>query len=153
VLAAGTGDNTVHFWRLSGPDAGSEMSGFEGPPFRPIALAWHGTTLATGGDTTIALWSFRGKGPEGTEPRGLVSHRALVTHLAFAEKTGALASASRSGELLLWDSPRSSEPAGGIRLDGAVTALCLRPDGTRLFAGAERGRVLACRIGEQAPGN
>jgi len=142
VLAAGTGDNTAHFWRLSdrsGP--GSQMSGFDGPPFRPMALAWIGNTLATGGDVSIALWKFSGKGPEGTPPKMLHGHGDLVTQLAVDAGARWLASASRDGVLMLRDLRKDFATAGAGMLSGAACGLIWHPRDTVFYASSEQGVV------------
>ena len=56
VVACGSQDNTVHFWRRStGQD--SMMQGY---PTKPTNLAFDhtGTLLATGGSDTVLVWSF-----------------------------------------------------------------------------------------------
>ena len=56
VVACGSQDNSVHFWRRSsGKD--STMSGY---PFKPSALSFNnkGTLLATGGSEAATVWNF-----------------------------------------------------------------------------------------------
>jgi hypothetical protein len=86
ILACGSQDASVHFWRLpAGKD--SEMTGY---PAKPKALAWdrESSLLATGGDATVTVWDFRGKGPEGSRPIQLAAHEGLCTQLAFHPKKG-----------------------------------------------------------------
>ena len=66
IVACGSQDNSVHFWRRS-TEQDSMMSGY---PAKPSALAFDdsGTLLATGGGEAVTVWSFRGDGPEGTQP-------------------------------------------------------------------------------------
>ena len=64
VVACGSQDNSVHFWRrATGED--SEMHGYPG---KPSALAFDekGSLLATSGSEDVTVWSFEGGGPEGT---------------------------------------------------------------------------------------
>jgi WD40 repeat protein len=84
VIACGSQDASVHFWRLkSGKD--SEMTGY---PFKPKALAWdrESKLLATAGDAKVTVWDFRGKGPEGSRPIQLESHKGVCTRLAFSPR-------------------------------------------------------------------
>ena len=66
IVACGSQDNSVHFWRRS-TEKDAMMSGY---PAKPSALAFDGTgtLLATGGGDEVTVWSFQGKGPEGTRP-------------------------------------------------------------------------------------
>lgn len=121
VLACGSQDSSVHFWRLpSGSD--SEMRGY---PFKPKTLAWDtsSTMLATAGDAAVTIWKFAGKGPEGKAPQQLEGHQALCTALAFAPRSGRLASGSQDTGILLWDPRRSSKPTAYAFLRDEVTRL------------------------------
>ena len=128
VVACGSQDNTVHFWRRStGRD--SRMPGYSA---KPSALAFNGrgTFLATGGSETITVWDFR-RGPEGTEPRTLRLHGQPVTTLAFARSGKRLASASRDGSVVVWSIKKdgNGEPVGAAFLEDVGSALYWRPDG------------------------
>ena len=60
IVACGSQDNTVHFWRRStGED--SMMSGYPGKP-RNLAFNSSGKLLATGGYEIITVWSFENNG-------------------------------------------------------------------------------------------
>ena len=104
VVACGSQDNSVHFWRRSsGQD--SMMSGYAG---KPSALAFDdsATLLATGGGEAVTVWSFEGLGPEGTRPGVLELHTGTVTRLAFARRSMRLASGGRDGVVAVWSSKR-----------------------------------------------
>lgn len=147
VLAAGTGDNTVHFWRLSDRAShGSQMSGFDGPPFRPMALDWMGSTLATGGDVSIALWKFAGKGPEGAPPQLLHGHGDLITHLAVDARGQWLASASRDGGLMLRAIRQNHASVAASTLGDAACGLVFNPRAALLYASDASGRVQALEV-------
>jgi len=132
IIAFGNHERSVRFWRLStGQDA--EMSGFSATP---SALAWNadGSKLATGGDKTIALWSFDGPGPEGTSPVHLIGHEALCTALAFEPKHQRLASGSDDMSVLVWNSHAPNErPRRGL-LSDTVVGLAWTADASRLLA-------------------
>ncbi|HLL21359.1 MAG TPA: hypothetical protein VK427_04465, partial [Kofleriaceae bacterium] len=71
IVACGCQDHSVHFWRIaSGKDA--QMSGY---PAKPAAISFthDGGWLATVGDSTISLWPFDKRGPEGRTPLQLAS--------------------------------------------------------------------------------
>ena len=90
IVACGSQDNSVHFWRRS-TEQDSMMTGY---PAKPSALAFDdaGTLLATGGGEAVTVWSFEGSGPEGTQPGVLEHHVDTVTTLAFARRGMRLAS-------------------------------------------------------------
>jgi WD40 repeat protein len=144
VIACGSQDASVHFWRLpSGRD--SEMRGY---PFKPRALAWDAgsTMLATAGDARVTVWSFLGKGPEGKSPQQLEGHQALCTALAFAPRGSLLASGSQDTGILFWDLLRSPRPQRYAFLENEVTSLVWHPDGERLIGADVGGRVALFRV-------
>ena len=139
VIASGSQDSSVHFWRLpSGQD--SEMREY---PFKPKTMAWdaHSTMLATAGDATITIWTFGGSGPEGKPPQQLEGHKALCTALAFAPRTGRLASGGREAKILMWEPRRGSKPFRHAFLADEITKLVWHPDGKGLLAADCSGRV------------
>lgn len=141
VIACGTQDCAVHFWRLTGGND-SEMSGY---PNKPKALAWDasGTMLATGGDATGIVWRFTGKGPEGTTPIELAGHGKPITQLAFHPKKGLLASASQDGSIFVWEPKRSNKPVAFASMPAEVTGLAWRGSSTDLVACDAEGGI-AC---------
>ena len=145
VVACGSQDNSVHFWRRStGQD--SMMSGYPG---KPSALAFDdtGTLLATGGGEAITVWSFQGRGPEGTRPGVLEHHVRAVTTLAFARRGMFLASGARDGRVVVWSLGRDGHgnPVGTAPVADVVGALYWRPDGRALAALDAQGGVTAWR--------
>ena len=147
IVACGSQDNSVHFWRRStGQD--SMMSGY---PAKPSALAFDdtGTLLATGGGEAVTVWSFQGSGPEGTRPGVLELHVQPVTRLAFAPGAMRLASGDRDGGVVVWSLQRDGEgdPIGAEVVAGAVAGLYWRPDGRALAALDAQGGVTGWRIG------
>ena len=145
VIACGSQDASVHFWRLpSGND--SEMRGY---PFKPKVIAWDSgsTMLATGGDATITIWKFVGKGPEGKPPQQLEGHKALCTALAFAPKSGRLASGAADTGILVWEPHKSGKPLRHAFLEDEITKIVWHPDGKKLLAADTSGRVGFFEIG------
>jgi WD40 repeat protein len=139
VLACGSQDKTVHFWRLPrGQD--SEMSGY---PFKPKALAWdfESKLLATAGDKAVTLWDFRGKGPEGSTPRQLDAHQGLCSCLAFHPRKGLLASGSQDTSVLLWEPRRGTRPLRFGFLEDEITGLTWHPNEDSLLGADASGTV------------
>ncbi len=134
IVACGSQDNSVHFWRRSTAQD-SMMSGYPG---KPSALAFDdtGTLLATGGGESVTVWSFRGRGPEGTRPGVLEHHVQSVTALAFARRGMRLASGARDGIVVVASLGRDGQgdPIGVAALSDRVGALYWRPDGRALAA-------------------
>jgi WD40 repeat protein len=134
VIACGTQECSVHFWRLaSGQD--SAMSGYMA---KPRALAWDrtGKLLATGGAPAVSVWSFEGSGPEGARPTMLTSHQALCMTLAFHPEEPWLASGADDTRVILWHPRTASSPVGLGFLEDTVTALGWADRG-RLLVGAD----------------
>ena len=147
VVACGSQDNSVHFWRRS-TEQDSMMSGYPG---KPSALAFNdtGTLLATGGGDSITVWSFQGNGPEGTRPGVLELHLATVTTLAFAPGGRRLASGARDGAVVVWSLGRNGQgdPVGIATVADVVGAVYWRPDGRALAALDAHGGATAWRVG------
>ena len=146
VVACGSQDNSVHFWRRSS-EQDSMMSGYRG---KPSALAFDdaGILLATGGGEAVTVWSFHGGGPEGTRPGVLALHVQPVTTLAFARRTLRLASGGRDGAVVIWSLRRNGEggPIGTAILPGVVSDLYWRPDGRALAGLDAQGGVTVWRV-------
>jgi len=139
VIACGSQDASVHFWRLAtGKD--SEMSGF---PVKPKALAWDSESklLATAGDAMVTIWDFRGKGPEGKRPIQLESHKGVCTRLAFSPRKAVLASGSQDTSVLLWEPRTTARPLRYGFLEDEVTALAWHPEHRGLLGGDASGNL------------
>lgn len=142
-LAAGCQDDAVHFWRLD-TLTDSMMGGY---PAKPRAIAWSqdGDHLATGGGNELVVWSFKGKGPEGTTPVILKGHEGLVTTIAASPKDQRFASGGRDGRVHLWRPQRSDKPVMSLELGDIVHTVSFSGDG-RLAAGAANGNVVVARL-------
>ncbi len=152
VVACGSQDNSVHFWRrATGED--SEMHGYPG---KPSALAFDekGTLLATSGSEDVTVWSFEGDGPEGTSPGVLQLHVRPVTSLTFAGRGRRLASGARDGSVVVWSLRGNAEgvPVGAALVGGnenmpdVVSGLAWRPDDRGLAALDASGGVTYWRV-------
>ena len=146
IVACGSQDNSVHFWRRS-TEQDSMMSGYPG---KPSALAFDdaGTLLATGGGDRVTVWSFQGGGPEGTRPGVLELHVEPVTTLVFARRALRLASGGRDGAVVVWSLRRNGEgdPIGAAVVRDVVAELYWRPDGRALAALDAQGGVTVWRV-------
>ena len=146
IVACGSQDNSVHFWRRSTAQD-SMMSGYSG---KPSALAFDdtGTLLATGGGESVTVWNFQGSGPEGTRPGVLELHVQPVTTLAFARRGMRLASGARDGGVAVWSLRRDGQgdPTGIALVADVVGGLYWRPDGRALAALDAQGGVTVWRV-------
>ena len=128
VVACGSQDNSVHFWRRSSGND-SKMSGY---PFKPSALSFNnkGTLLATGGSEAATVWNFEGDGPEGTSPLELDYHADAITSLLFSNHSNRLISGCRNGTVVLWEiKPNNTEAKLGVgQVADTVAELYWRPD-------------------------
>ena len=147
IVACGSQDNTVHFWRRS-TEQDSMMSGY---PVKPSALAFDdsGALLATGGGEAVTVWSFHGSGPEDTTPGVLEFHAQPVTTLSFAPGAMLLASGGRDGNVVVWSLQKDGTggPLGAVVVADSVAELYWRPDGRSLAALDARGGVTVWRVG------
>ena len=150
VLACGSQDCSVHFWRVE-TDIDSEMTGY---PLKVKALAWDGasTLLATSGDVDATVWKFEGKGPEGSKPVTLKGHDGPVTALAFQRRGGLLASGGADGVVALWEPKkgptvrRAGFGAAGTEV-AEVASVAWRGDGKALASADGAGVVTVWAVG------
>ena len=141
IVACGSQDNSVHFWRRStGLDA--EMTGYPGKPSQ-LAFDQSGRFLATGGSDQIIVWNFQGEGPEGSLPGQLVLHPEPISTLAFAHEGLILASGSRDGSVFVWllDQNGDGNPLGGGFTGERISSLSWHPDDTAVAAIDANGGV------------
>ena len=147
IVACGSQDNTVHFWRRS-TEEDYMMSGY---PCKPSTLAFDdtGTLLATGGGEVVTVWNFQEGGPEGTRPSTLKLHVQPVSTLAFAHRDLRLASGGRDGGVVVWLLQTNGEggPIGAAIVADVVAELHWRPDGHALAALDAQGGVTVWQTG------
>ena len=134
IVACGSQDNSVHFWRRS-TDQDSEMTGYPGKPSH-LAFDQTGTVLATGGSDRVTVWSFQGDGPEGTVPGELMLHTEPISCLAFSHSGMLLASGARDGSVFSWflQKDGQGDPVGGAFAGDLVSQIAWHPDDTALAA-------------------
>lgn len=146
VVACGSQDRTVHFWRrATGEDA--MMSGY---PSKPATLCFDasGTLLATGGGNDVTVWSFDGDGPEGTLPGVHQLHVGSISSLSFAHRGLRLASGGKDSGVVVWqlDAQGGGQPVGTAFAGSAVERIVWRPDDRALCALDASGRVTTWRV-------
>jgi WD40 repeat protein len=146
IVACGSQDNSVHFWRRS-TEKDSKMSGY---PFKPSALTFNdkSTLLATGGSEAVTIWNFEGNGPEGTSPIELDHHSKPITSLAFSNHGNRLVSGFRDGSVVLWEIKvdNSKSKLGVGQVADTVAKLYWRPDDRALATLDRQGGVTVWRI-------
>ena len=141
IVACGSQDNSVHFWRRStGLDA--EMTGYPGKPSH-LSFDDSGKLLATSGSERITVWSFTGNGPEGTMPGELCHHTEPISSLAFSNKGMLVASGSRDGSVVasFLKKDGNGDPVGAAFAGDLVGAISWRPDDCALAAVNAKGEV------------
>jgi len=140
VIAAGSLDKSVHFWR-AGSWLDSRMGGYAR---KPQVLAWSADAkqLATTGEDAVIVWSFTGKGPEGTRPLQLSHHLRAPDVLAAHPQKPLLLSGAPDRSVVLWDF-KSGQPLGHTMLPDAVTGLVFHPALPQAIATAANGAVCA----------
>ena len=128
VVACGSQDNSVHFWRRS-TEMDAEMTGYPGKPSQ-LAFDQTGAFLATGGSDQVTVWTFEGDGPEGTLPGQFGLHSEPISSLSFANYGPLLASGSRDGSVLIWflDQCGDGDPLGGVFSGEKISSMAWSPD-------------------------
>ena len=146
VVACGSQDNSVHFWRRS-TSQDSMMSGYPGKPAN-LVFDHEGKLLATGGAEIITVWSFKDGGPEGTRPGQLKFHQKPISSLVFVSRGNRLASGARDGSVAIWalQSDGEGERIGSVWMTDQISDLAWRPDGRALAGVDAQGQVTAWRI-------
>ena len=141
IVACGSQDNSVHFWRRS-TEQDAEMTGYPGKPSH-LAFDSTGTVLATGGSDRVTVWSFQGDGPEGTAPGELILHTEPISSLAFSHSGMLLASGSRDGSVFAWFLQKNGQgdPVGGAFAGELVSQIAWKPDDCALAAVNAKGGI------------
>ena len=146
IVACGSQDRTVHFWRRSSGED-SMMHGYRSKPTH-LAFDQSSTLLATGGGDIVIVWSFANGGPEGTRPGTLKMHAEPITALDFAPDSQHLASGARDGSVVAWslDSNGNGMPIGTTKLPNSIAQLQWRPDGRGITGLDAHGNVINWKV-------
>ncbi|MEO8313753.1 MAG: hypothetical protein ABI645_03065 [Pseudomonadota bacterium] len=142
VAATGLADGTINFRYINNRKR-SRMSGYEG---KVDQTAWSASSrylaTASSGASSIVLWDFGGKGPEGSDPLQLSAHEERIEALAWQGNGPLLASAGRDWRVVLWRPAPNSRAALDIQLlDGPAGSACWSPDGTCLAVAQASGKI------------
>lgn len=142
IAANGLADGTVNFRYLNNRKR-SRMSGYAG---KVDQTSWSANSrwLATAstGASSIVVWDFGGKGPEGSEPLQLEGHGERIDALQFQPNGPMLVSAGRDWRVVLWQpGPRNRAALDIQLLDGPAGTVAWSPDGKRLAVAQPSGTV------------
>jgi len=142
IAASGLSDGGVNFRHLNNRKR-SRMSGYEG---KVEHTSWSGNSrylaTASSGASSVVVWDFGGKGPEGSEPLQLNAHEERLEGLAFQPGGSLLVSAGRDWRVALWRPAKAARTALDIQLlDGPAGTICWSPDGRRLALTQPAGKV------------
>ena len=137
LLAAGLQEGAVLLWNLA-TGTQSQMAGYGS---RVFATEWsaNGRYLATAAGSTLAVWDFSGKGPEGSRPLTYPGHSERITAIGFRPGGSWLVSAARDRRLLLWRVGGADTPQDAHLLADECSLLRFSRDGAHLAVGDARG--------------
>ncbi|MCS7005265.1 MAG: hypothetical protein NZM38_08055 [Cytophagales bacterium] len=147
-LAAGTGDNKIHFWLLPYvPEQDLEMSGYYA---KVRSLSWSANSkyLATPSYDSLIIWDVYTTGtPQNTRPTILQEHYGKITQVAFHPNGNYLASADEAGYVIIWNFPLSKKVIKSFQLPkGEITALQWANRINKLSVGNEKGNLIVWNI-------
>lgn len=142
IAACGLADGTINFRYLNSRKR-SRMSGYEG---KVSLTGWSANSRylasASTGASSVVVWDFGGKGPEGSEPLQLEAHEERVEALAWQGTGALLATAGKDWRLVLWrPGPGSRKPLDIQLLDGPAGPTVWSPDGKRLAVAQTSGSL------------
>ena len=142
VAATGLADGTINFRYINNRKR-SRMSGYEG---KVQQTGWSANSRylasTSTGATSVVVWDFGSKGPEGSEPLQLDAHEERVESLAWQGSGALLATAGRDWRVVLWKpGPGSRKPLDIQLLDGPAGMIRWSPDGRRLAVAQTSGTV------------
>lgn len=142
VAASGLADGSINFRHLNNQKR-SRMSGYEGKVDQTVWSA-NSRYLATSstGASSIVVWDFSGRGPEGSDPWQLASHEERIDSLAWQSAGPFLASAGRDWRVVLWrPGPAAHQPLDIQLLDGPAGLARWSPDGKQLAVAQPSGKL------------
>ncbi|HTQ36680.1 MAG TPA: hypothetical protein VMH77_06555 [Steroidobacteraceae bacterium] len=150
VVASGLADGAVNFRHLNSRKR-SRMSGYAGKVHQ---TAWSANSrwLATASTaaSSVVVWDFSGRGPEGSEPLQLEGHQDRIECLAFQPNGPLLVSTGRDARVVLWrPGPGNRAALDSHSLEAATGTAAFSPDGRTLAVVQDSGAVRFLRVSEQ----
>ncbi len=142
-LVSGNQDPSVHLWLPEKKDE-FHMSGYESK-VKHLSFDRTGRYLATSGGREACIWDCEGKGPEGREP-AMIPHDAPLCYVAYQNRHGVLASASRDGVVRLWSPDRKQPVRANVKLPHPATQLAWSPEDRFLAIGNDQGVVYVLKV-------
>jgi WD40 repeat protein len=133
TLAACGRDHTLRLWDLGTVGAGVRIKPTiidHATPQLALAFSPDGKTLVTGGERSLAIWSF--EAGQCTTSRELASE--TVRCLAFSPDGRTLALGCDDGSVRLWDMPGARERASLQAHVDVIRSVSFSPDGRRLVS-------------------
>jgi len=140
-LISGAHDNTAIIWNAT---TRQSLHVLKGHKAEVLAVAFApGDRAVTGSyDGTLKLWRVS----DGAEIATLTGHRGMVETLAVNPRDGSIASGSRVGELMLWDSKSGSLRKALETQQNVIGRLRFGPDGNTLLTTAGEGSLFMQKI-------
>jgi WD40 repeat protein len=142
IAVCGLADGSINFRYINNRKR-SRMSGYEGKVDQTCFSA-NSRYLATAstGASSLVMWDFGGKGPEGGAPQQLQAHEERIVSLAWQPAGALLASAGKDWRVVLWrPGPKASTAEDIQLLDGPAGMISWSPDGKRLAVAQPSGKV------------
>jgi len=148
TVAAGSGDGTVHLWRVHDAFRVRKLKGHKDWVWiMSVAFSPDGTTLACGSeDKTVFLWRVA----DGSCMREFSGHTGAVAAVAFSPDGTMLATGSFDESIKLW---RVSDGALLRTLTGHadfVNSVAFSPDGKTLASGSDDWTIRLWRVADGA---
>ncbi len=139
-IAAGSQEGSMCAWPL--PHKKKSHINVRGYEKKVTQFSWSkdGENLATAGGSTIVLWDFSGKGPEGKEAVMLSDDRR-ITQLSYQNHGDLLVSGTKDGSVLFWRPDVSEKPKLVIEVDSGISQMYWSEDGACLVVCSENGIV------------
>jgi WD40 repeat protein len=142
-LASAGGDEPVRLWSVAEGRTKQQLMN-AGGWINSVVFDAGGELLATAGsDGVVRLW-------DASSGRHLVDytgHKGAVCAIAFLPDERILVSAGEDGSLRFWAVAFAKEIARrDVVAEGALTALCVSPDGQVCVAGTRQGAILTWQI-------
>ena len=137
MVASGSADRTVRFWRVTGAGhypLGPPLS--EGGPVLSVAFSPDGAALASGTFNRVVIWDVRSRRPTAIP----YAAAGAVDSVAFGQRDHLIAAAGSNGTAMLVDTTTRQTSRVRVSPVGEVRSVALDPQGG-LLAAASGGDV------------